>query len=98
MQVSKFRLAVAGALTATSFSLIGAGTAYAIQEHMVSARDHLNQGLSELQQAEPDKGGHREQAINLVQQAIDQVNQGIQYADSNGQPAPAPEPGVPPIP
>jgi hypothetical protein len=83
LRISKFRLIVAGVLTATSFSVLGAGAAYAVQFHMVNARNNLQQGLSDLQQAEPDKGGHRDQAINLVQQAIDQVNQGIQYADAN---------------
>ncbi len=83
MRVSKFRLAVAGVVTAASFSFLGAGTGYAIQMHMLNARNNLQQSLNELQAADPDKGGHREQAINLVQQAIDQVSQGIQYADAN---------------
>jgi hypothetical protein len=83
VQISKFRLAVAGVITATSFTLAGAGVAYAFQPHMINARDHLNQSLVELQTAEPDKGGHRDQAINLVHQAIDQVNQGINYADTH---------------
>ena len=49
---------------------------------MVSARDHLNQSLSELQIADPsDSGGHREQAIEMVRLAIDEVNQGIDYAE-----------------
>jgi hypothetical protein len=78
MRVSKFRLIVAGVLTAVSFTLLGAGTAYAVQTHMLTARDDLQNALSELQQAIPDKGGHRVDAINLVNQAIDQVNQGIQ--------------------
>jgi hypothetical protein len=76
-------LAVAGALTETTFSLLGAGTAYAFQEHMFNARNDLQQGLNELQLAEHDKGGHREQAVNLVQQAIDQVNQGIQWGQQH---------------
>jgi hypothetical protein len=79
MHVSKFRLAVGGALMAVSFSFIGAGTAFAVQQHMFNARDDLNNALNELQAAVPDKGGHRETAINLVNQAIDQVNQGIQF-------------------
>jgi hypothetical protein len=45
---------------------------------MVTARDDLNNAVSELQQALPDKGSHRVNAIDLVNQAIDQVNQGIQ--------------------
>jgi hypothetical protein len=84
MQISKVRLAVAGVLTATAFSVLGAGTAYAYQEHMFNARNDLQQAANELQQAEHDKGGHRETALDLVQQAINQVNQGIQAA--GGQP------------
>jgi hypothetical protein len=45
---------------------------------MVNARGDLQQAQNALQLAVPDKGGHRVTAINLVQQAIDQVNQGIQ--------------------
>jgi hypothetical protein len=81
MQISKFRLAVAGVVTAASFSLAGAGAAYAFQPHMINARDHLNQAIFELRTADPDKGGHRDQAIDLVQRAIDQVNAGIEFAD-----------------
>ena len=58
---------------AVSFSLLGAGTAYAVQTHMFDARDDLQNALNELQQAIPDKGGHRVQAIDLVNQAIDQA-------------------------
>ena len=83
MYVSRLRLIAAGVITAGTFSVLGAGTAYAVQAHMVNARNDLQQGLTELQQADPDKGGHRDQAINLVQQAINQVNQGIQFADGN---------------
>ena len=81
MQISKLRLAVAGVITAASFSLAGAGIAYAYQPHMVNAREHLNQALFELNTADTDKGGHRNQAIDLVHRAIDQVNEGIDYAD-----------------
>ena len=77
MQVSKFQLIVAGVLAAVSFSLLGAGTAYAVQTHMFNARDDLQNAVNELQQAIPDKGGHRVTAIDLTNQAIDQVNQGI---------------------
>jgi hypothetical protein len=78
MHISKFRLVVAGVLVAVGFSVLGAGTAYAVQGHMLNARDSLFGAKNELQQAEPDKGGHRVAAIDLVQQAIDQVNLGIQ--------------------
>ena len=79
MYVSKFRLIVAAALAAIGFGMFGAGTAYAVQTHMFNARDALQNAQNELEIAIPDKGGHRVTAINLVQQAIDQVNLGIQF-------------------
>ncbi len=81
MQISKVRLAVAGVIVAATFSGAGAGVAYAFQPHMINARDHLNQALFELQTADPDKGGHREMALDLTHRALDQVNQGIEFAD-----------------
>jgi hypothetical protein len=77
MYVSKVKLAVAGVLAAISFFGVGAGTAWAVQTHMINARDALQNALGELQAAEPDKGGHRVNAINLVNQAIGEVNAGI---------------------
>jgi hypothetical protein len=78
MQISKPQLVVAGVATALSFSFLGAGTAYAVQTHMFNARDDLNNAVNELNMAIPDKGGHRVNAINLVNQAIGEVNAGIQ--------------------
>ena len=82
MQISKFKLAVAGVITAASFTVFGAGAAYAWQPHMVSARDHLGAALNELQIAEADKGGHREIAIARTREALDQTNAGIQWFDN----------------
>jgi hypothetical protein len=81
VQISKLRLAVAGVITAASFTVFGAGAAYAFQPHMVNARDHLNTALNELQIADQDKGGHRDMAIDLTHRAIDQVQQGIDFAN-----------------
>jgi hypothetical protein len=77
MYVSKTRLVIGTSLMALTFGMLGAGTAYAFQEHMFNARNDLQQAINELNQAEHDKGGHRENAVGLVQQAINQVNQGI---------------------
>jgi hypothetical protein len=77
MNVSKTRLAIGTSLMALTFGMLGGGTAYAFQEHMFNARNDLQQAVNELNQAEHDKGGHRENAVGLVQQAINQVNQGI---------------------
>jgi hypothetical protein len=78
MNVSKMRLAIGTSLVTLTFGTLGAGTAYAIQQHMVNARNDLQQAANEPNAAEHDKGGHRETAVGLVRQAIDQVNQGIQ--------------------
>jgi hypothetical protein len=59
------------------FAVVGAGTALAVQSHMVNARGDLQAALNQLNMAVPDKAGHRVNAINLVNQAIGQVNAGI---------------------
>ncbi|MUL48683.1 hypothetical protein FZI85_19245 [Mycobacterium sp. CBMA293] len=78
MYVSKLKLWIVGILTAITFTGLGTGVAAADQWRMFDARDDLQNAKNALQAAEPDKGGHRVNAINLVQQAIDQVNWGIQ--------------------
>ena len=80
MTISKVRLGAFALVFAILFAAIGAGVALATQPHMVNARNYLNNALSELNAATPDKGGHRANAINLTKQAIEQVNLGIQYA------------------
>jgi hypothetical protein len=77
MYVSKTRLAIGASLVALTFGMLGGGTAYAFQEHMFNARNALQNAVNELNQAEHDKGGHREAAVGLAQQAINQVNMGI---------------------
>jgi len=77
MYVSKARLAIGTSLMALTFGMLGGGTAYAFQEHMFNARNDLQQAVNDFNQAEHDKGGHRENAVGLAQQAINQVNQGI---------------------
>ena len=50
------------------------------QPFMEAARADLNKAKTELNLATRDKGGHRAKAVTLVNQAIGQVNAGIQYA------------------
>jgi hypothetical protein len=71
-------LAAAGALVISATA--GYAVAQIYQPHMVNALGDLRAARSELNIATPDKGGHRVAAINLVNQAIDQVHQGIAYA------------------
>jgi hypothetical protein len=80
MQSSKLRLGVFAVFFALCFAAIGAGTVLAAQTYMVNARTDLQSALSNLEQAQANKGGHRTNAINLVKQAISEVNLGIQYA------------------
>jgi hypothetical protein len=56
-----------------------AGQLSAAQPHMQAALNHLRQARTSLNRATADKGGHRERAIELVNQAIDQVEAGIAY-------------------
>jgi hypothetical protein len=51
---------------------------------MAAALQHLRNADQQLQQASQDKGGHRVKAQQLVEQAMTQVEQGIQYADTAG--------------
>jgi hypothetical protein len=46
---------------------------------MQAALEHLRQARVSLNKATPDKGGHREKAIQLVNDAIAQVEAGIAY-------------------
>jgi len=49
------------------------------QPQMKSALANLRAALVDLQQATPDKGGHRNKAIDLTRKAINQTEAGIAY-------------------
>jgi hypothetical protein len=49
------------------------------EPHMSAALGHLQEARAELEKATPNKGGHREKAMQLVDQAIQQVQQGEAY-------------------
>jgi hypothetical protein len=50
------------------------------QPHMQQALDALKQAERHLQQAIPDKGGHRSDAIKACQEAIKDTEEGIKYS------------------
>lgn len=54
---------------------------YPAQPHMDAALHHLQEAREELERASPNKGGHREKAIKLTDDAINQVRDGIEYAN-----------------
>ncbi len=62
------------------------------QPYMEAARSDLQKAKSELQVAMHDKAGHRAKALNLVDQAIAQVNAGITYARRHNHPLAADQP------
>lgn len=58
---------------------IQATSAMADQPHMQAALDALRAAERQLKEATPDKGGHRVKALQLVRDAIAQVEKGIEY-------------------
>jgi hypothetical protein len=50
------------------------------QPNMESARSNLQSAKANLLTAEHNKGGHRAKALNLVNQAIAEVNKGIAFS------------------
>lgn len=56
-----------------------AGRASADQPHMQAALDHLRLARTELEKADRDKGGHREAAVRLTNDAIAEVERGINF-------------------
>ncbi|HZS40474.1 MAG TPA: hypothetical protein VFF06_26765 [Polyangia bacterium] len=68
------------------------------QPKMQAAMAALQQAKAETEAASPNKGGHREQAIGLIQQAIDAVNAGMQFAAAHPTELGAPEGAAAPEP
>ena len=66
-----------GAAIATS---AGIGYAIGAQPHMSESLALLQSARGELQAATPNKGGHRERALGLIDQAIGEVRAGIAFA------------------
>ncbi|MCP3411962.1 hypothetical protein [Bradyrhizobium sp. CCGB01] len=77
MRTSLPRSLVLGGAIATSLSI---GYALGAQPHMDEAIAILQSARAELGKAEPNKGGHREKAIGLIDQAIAEVRAGITFA------------------
>ncbi len=77
MPSSFVRKLVLGATVAAS---MGIGYAIGAQPHMTASISLLQSARAELAAATPNKGGHRERAIGLVDQAISEVRAGIAFA------------------
>jgi hypothetical protein len=69
--------ALLGAAIAAS---MGIGYAIGAQPHMEASIGLLQNARTELAAATPNKGGHREKALGLIDQAISEVRAGIAFA------------------
>ncbi len=58
-----------------------AGPQVVHQPRMEAALEDLRAAKEELERAAPNKGGHRERAIELIDRAIEQVKEGIEAGE-----------------
>ena len=68
------------AMTIVAVGLL-VGTAGAAQENMLDALESLRRARQELQSASENKEGHRARAIDYVDKAIAEVQQGMAAAN-----------------
>ena len=77
MKISSARTVLLGAVIAAS---MGIGYAIGAQPHMTATIALLQSARAELAAAIPNKGGHRERGLGLIDQAIGEVRAGIAFA------------------
>ena len=77
MMNSSARKVLLGAALAAS---MGIGDAIGAQPHMEAGVGLLQNARAEITAATPNKGGHRERALGLIDQAIGEVRAGIAFA------------------
>ena len=77
MTTSFARKALLGTAIAAS---VGIGYAIGAQPHMSETITLLQSARGELAAATPNKGGHRERALGLIDQAIGEVRAGMAFA------------------
>ena len=77
MKNSSARKVLLGAALAAS---MGIGYAIGAQPHMTASIGMLQSARGELAAATPNKGGHRERGLALIDQAIAEVRAGIAFA------------------
>jgi hypothetical protein len=77
MTRSSVRTVLLGASIAAS---MGIGYAIGAQPHMAESLALLQSARGELAAATPNKGGHRERGLALIDQAIGEVRAGMAFA------------------
>jgi hypothetical protein len=80
---SRRRMLGAAALGAPALAL-SALPAEAYQGNMERALSALEAAMQSLQAATPNKGGHRERAMRLIEHAMGEVQAGIDFAYQHG--------------
>lgn len=77
MKIKKLTAALLTAIIAVSLTAISASALD--QPNMTAARNDLNKAENSLRRATADKGGHRNRALELISQAISEINRGIAF-------------------
>jgi hypothetical protein len=80
---SRRRMLGVAALSAPALAL-SALPAEAYQGNMERALSALGAAMQSLQAAAPNKGGHREHAMHLIERAMGEVQAGIDFAYQHG--------------
>jgi hypothetical protein len=76
MKIKHSFLILTAIIVASSSTLLYAG-----QPHMENALGNLRAARHQLEVARHDKGGHRERAIQIIDNAISEVEAGMAAAD-----------------
>lgn len=76
-----FVVAVLTFVGASAVAYSAGSSSAAAQPHMESALGYLHQALQELNAATSDKGGHRNQAVKAVEEAINQTKAGMNASE-----------------
>ncbi|MBA2734091.1 MAG: hypothetical protein H0U54_14585, partial [Acidobacteria bacterium] len=77
MKIKKLAAVTLTAIITVSLTAISASALD--QPNMTAARNDLNKAENSLRKATADKGGHRNRALNLISQAIAEINRGISF-------------------
>ena len=81
MKTTPIRLVLFLTVAFVGFALLQ--NVFARQGHMDNALDLLRRARSELNEASRNKGGHRTEAVRLIDQAIEQVKEGIAVGEEH---------------
>jgi glycine/serine hydroxymethyltransferase len=78
------KIALLGGLMIAPFATTAANAQPCVgNRNMCDALNALQQARASLQRADSNKGGHRAQALRSVDQAIQQVRNGIRYSNND---------------